>query len=164
MTAASRAIPPRSVLFVCTGNTCRSPLAAALLKVLVAKRLGVAVAELEASGFRVASAGVMAYAGDAPSEPACAAAAEYDADLTTHRSRMVNPELLANATDVIAMTAGHAAALQFRYPGIGPTPRLLCGPGEDLPDPFGSDLDIYRECAAVIAQRLESFITEWFGS
>lgn len=159
----TRASAARSVLFVCTGNTCRSPLAAGLLQQLAAKKLGLPAGQLESAGFVVRSAGIAAFPGDAPSPPACLAAAEYGAEISAHRSTPVNPELLYAATDVIAMTAGHAAVLAYRFPGVGPAPRLLCGPGEDLPDPFGSDLTIYRACAAVIAVRLEGLLTEWFG-
>jgi len=150
----------REVLFVCTGNTCRSPLAEALCKVRLANKLGVKVAELEKKGFTIRSAGVAAMPGDAASEEAVAVAREYGAELAPHRSRAVNPELLERATDVIAMTGGHAYLLAMRFPGVGPPPELLCE-ADDLPDPIGGDAAIYHVCADIIIHHVDRLISEW---
>jgi protein-tyrosine phosphatase len=152
----------RIVLFVCTGNTCRSPLAEALAKQMLAERLGSTVADLPRRGIWALSAGVSAY-GDSPATPeAVAVAGELGADLSEHRSRAVNVDLLSAADDVIAMTRGHAQALASRFPGAGPAPRLLCG-DEDLDDPIGAGLDVYRRCAATIRTHLERYLPEWTG-
>ena len=153
----------RIVLFVCTGNTCRSPLAEALAKRLLADRLGCAVGELPTRGFWVLSAGVSAYGGGPASEESCAVAAEFGADLSRHASRPVNPQLLLAADDVIAMTRGHLYALESQYPGLGPAARLLCG-DEDLDDPIGAERDVYRACARTVQRHLERVIAEWVVS
>ena len=155
--------PTRSVLFVCTGNTCRSPLAEALCKRRLADRLGVPVDELPTRGFVIRSAGVMAAAGDPASPEADEVAREYGADLSAHRSRPVDPELLAEATDVVAMTAAHAGLLMLRFPGVGPEPTLLCGE-DDLPDPIGCDRAVYRACAEIIVGQLDRLFGEWLGT
>ncbi len=152
-----------SVLFVCTGNTCRSPLAEALCKRLLADRLGCEPEQLASRGFVVRSAGVAAFPGDAPSEQSVIVAKEYGADLEAHRSQPVNPELLIEATHVLAMTSTHAALLAMRFAGVGPIPELLCGPGVDLDDPIGGDLDVYRACAETIRVHLERFLPGWLG-
>ncbi len=152
----------RSILFVCTGNTCRSPMAEALCRKLLADRLGCDPTELEPRGYVVRSAGVAAFLGDGPSGPAVEVVREFGADLAGHRSRSVNAELLDDATDLIAMTRGHAAALVMRFPATGPEPRLLCE-NADLGDPIGGDVQLYRDCARQILQGLERFLPEWLG-
>jgi len=149
------------VLFVCTGNTCRSPLAEALAKKVLAERLGCTTDELPGRGFWVISAGVQATHGDPASEDSVTVAAEYGADLTSHESKPLNPQLIAAADDIIAMTRAHALALMSRYPGV--EPRLLCGDA-DLDDPIGAGLGVYRACAQTMHTHLERFLPEWTGS
>jgi protein-tyrosine phosphatase len=155
-----RKLSARIILFVCTGNTCRSPLAEGLAKNLLAQRLGCPVGDLPARGYWVLSAGVAAYGGGPATPESAEAAAELGADLSFHRSRPVNPQLLAAADDVIAMTRGHADALAARFPGLGPAVRLLADP-DDLDDPIGGGPAVYRECARAILTHLERFIPEW---
>jgi protein-tyrosine phosphatase len=153
----------RIILFVCTGNTCRSPLAERLAKKLLAERLACGIDELPQRGFWVVSAGVSASSGTPATSESVEAAAELGCDLSQHESRPVHPQLLAAADDVIAMTRGHAHALASRYPGLGPTPVLLCG-DDDLDDPIGAGLGVYRECARTILRHLERFLPAWVGS
>jgi protein-tyrosine phosphatase len=152
----------RIVLFVCTGNTCRSPLAEGLARKMLAERLGCSQDELAARGFWILSAGVAAFGGSPASTESLDIAEEFGADLQSHRSRPVNPQLLAAADDVIAMTQSHAYSLTATFPGLGPEPRLLCGDA-DLDDPIGASLDVYRACAQTIQKHLERYITEWVG-
>ncbi|MBX9581345.1 MAG: Sua5/YciO/YrdC/YwlC family protein [Gemmataceae bacterium] len=154
----------RMILFVCTGNTCRSPLAEGLGKALLAERLGCRVDELPARGFWLLSAGVATSGGSPATPDSVEAGAELGADLRDHRSRPVNPQLLAAADDVIAMTRGHADALAYRFPGVGPAARLLCPEGGDVDDPIGAGPDVYRACGRAIRDHLGRFIPEWAGS
>ena len=80
-----------------------------------------------------------------------------------HRSRPLNPQLLAAADDVLAMTASHAQIIALRYPGVGAEVQLLCRDGSDLDDPIGAGMDVYRDCARTIRTHLERYIPEWVG-
>jgi protein-tyrosine phosphatase len=147
------------VLFVCTGNTCRSPLAEVLCKKRLADRLGCAVAELPARGFHVLSAGLSA----APGGPAAAegeqVARAYGADLSAHRSRPLTAELAVRADYLIGMTRSHLRALADLASLSGVQPRLL-DPAGDIADPIGCDQPVYAECGRQIWQHLEPLVEE----
>lgn len=154
----------RSVLFVCTGNTCRSPLAEVLAKKWLSDQLGCTIAELPARGVVVRSAGVAAYPGDPASEFSFQVATECGADLSEHRSQPVNPQLIDEADLIVAMTRSHAAMLFVRFPGLDKDVRLLCGGEGDLADPIGGAIDHYRDCAKTIQRHLERILAEWLVS
>ena len=148
------------VVFVCTGNTCRSPMAEAVCKKMLADRLGCPVEELPARGFWVLSAGVSAMRGDFAAPEAVATAQELGGDLSQHRSRAVSADLLELADYVVAMTGGHLRALHDRFPGLVRGARLLCGEEGDLADPIGGGPEVYRACAGTIVRHLERFVAE----
>jgi protein-tyrosine phosphatase len=151
---------PCRIVFVCTGNTCRSPLAEALCKKLLAERLGCAVNELPGRGFCVLSAGIAAMMGGEAAPEAVDTARELGADLVGHRSQPLTRELLAQADHVIAMTRGHLQALGGRRGLVGPRPQLLARDGADIPDPIGASPEVYRECARQILAHLEALVPE----
>jgi protein-tyrosine phosphatase len=145
------------ILFICTGNTCRSPLAAALCKRRLADRLGCVVEDLPANGFVIASAGLAALRGEPAAAEAVSVARELGADLSGHVSQPATADLLADADMIVGMTAGHVHGL-FGAVGAGQI-RLLCGDA-DLPDPIGGDSTVYQACAGTIWQHLQGLIEE----
>jgi protein-tyrosine-phosphatase/tRNA A37 threonylcarbamoyladenosine synthetase subunit TsaC/SUA5/YrdC len=145
------------IVFVCTGNTCRSPLAEALCKRLLSQRLGCQPGELPRRGFVVLSAGLAALHGDRAAPEAVEVARELGADLSDHVSRPVTPDLLALADYLVAMTGTHRHVLSAQSPAA--EPRLLCGE-DDLADPLGCDQQVYRECAGIILRQLEGLVAE----
>jgi protein-tyrosine-phosphatase/tRNA A37 threonylcarbamoyladenosine synthetase subunit TsaC/SUA5/YrdC len=148
------------ILFICTGNTCRSPMAEALCKKLLADRLSCSPEELPERGFVVQSAGLSAMMGSGAAEEALATAQEFGADLSDHSSQPVSADLVAQADHLIAMTQTHLQLLTRHFPRLGTRPRLLSPEGHDLPDPIGGSLAVYRDCAQVILRHLEHFLPE----
>lgn len=147
------------IVFVCTGNTCRSPLAEALCKKLLADRLSCAVEELPARGYHVVSAGVSASGGGPAAAEAEEVARRFGADLSTHRSQPLTRELAARADYVLGMTGSHVHALMDYFGHLGVAPRLL-DPAGDIADPIGGDQLVYDECGRQIWQHLEAFVAE----
>jgi protein-tyrosine-phosphatase/tRNA A37 threonylcarbamoyladenosine synthetase subunit TsaC/SUA5/YrdC len=147
------------VVFLCTGNTCRSPLAEALFKKRLADRLGCSPLELPARGYHILSAGLAAVSGGPAADEAKAVAATYCSDLSEHRSRPLTAELAAQADYLIAMTHGHAQALA-EVPRLGCRPRLLRGDGQDVADPIGHPREVYEECGRQIWTELGALASE----
>jgi L-threonylcarbamoyladenylate synthase len=148
------------LLFVCTGNTCRSPLAQGLCSRLLADTLGCEPAELAARGFRVQSAGLAAMMGSAATPEAVAIAAEHGADLAGHHSQPLSFELIAQADRLFAMTLGHLSMLHSLRLTVGPVPQLLSAAGADIDDPIGGSEEVYRLCAAQIREALRQRLPE----
>jgi len=132
-----------NILFLCTGNTCRSPMAAGLFA-------------MRYPGMAVSSAGIAAWPGSPASESAIKAAAELGANITDHRSRQATPELLEQADFVVCMAAGHARAI------ADPVPhekiRVL---GGGIADPYGGDPETYRACVRQIDGALSSLLPDF---
>lgn len=148
-----------SIVFVCTGNTCRSPLAEALCKKRLADRLSCAVEELPARGYHVASAGLSALPGSAAAVEAEQVARCYGADLSAHRSQPLTADLAARADYLVGMTQSHLHAVMEYFGQLGLMPRLL-DPAGDIADPIGGDQPVYDACARQIQQHLETLVAE----
>jgi tRNA threonylcarbamoyl adenosine modification protein (Sua5/YciO/YrdC/YwlC family) len=149
------------IVFVCTGNTCRSPLAEALCKKMLADQLQCPVEELPQHGFLVRSAGMAAITGDRATPEAIETARELGVDLQSHQSQPVTGELVFQADYLVAMTQTHVQNLLSRFPHDAPTPVLLCPEGADVPDPIGCDKAVYRECAKLLQKYLEPWVRKF---
>jgi protein-tyrosine phosphatase len=148
-----------TVLFVCSGNTCRSPMAMALTRKLLAEKLGVSEAELEARGIAVLSAGTYAMAGAKATPQAVDAVRDLGADLSRHRSKPLTPELIHQADVIYTMGRSHRAAVLALAPGSADK-VLTLSPDQDIEDPIGSDVSVYRGLARTMVPLIEKRLQE----
>jgi len=145
----------KNVLFVCTGNTCRSPLAEVLFRDLVKER----------SDYCVVSAGVTAFSGQPASRHSITLAKERGLDLTKHQSKAVTIDLVEAATHIFAMSRSHLAALFTDFPEAEEKLYLVSEftaddalRGKDVADPYGGALADYRETLEHLQTMLPSLL------
>lgn len=159
-----RARVPLEILCVCTGNTCRSPMAAALLARALAEALGVSVPALAENGFRVESAGLSAFSGSPASPGAAAAMRAAGLDLELHRATRADRERLSRADVILTMTADHLRRIHdVMGAGAAASAELLDPSGRDIEDPFGGDDRVYRRTAERLAAILRRRAAEFVG-
>ncbi len=128
------------VLFVCTGNTCRSPIAEALARRLATER--------NLSEISVGSAGTAAWDGAPASDGALLVAMERSVDLSAHRARLLTRELVSGSDLILAMGPHHLERIEA-LGGTGKAHLLSSYASKgrsdrSITDPFGGDLDVYR--------------------
>ncbi len=148
------------ILFVCTGNTCRSPLAEGLFRKFLADRLACSVEELPDRGYTVLSAGLAAAEGGPAAPESVEVARMYGADLESHASQPLTDELLANADYVITMTQSHRDSILFARPDVAERVSLLSSLEADIADPIGGGWKEYVTCGEEIARHLQALLDE----
>ena len=135
------------IVFICTGNTCRSPMAEGLFKALNGE---------QKTGLEAISAGIFTNNGMSASENAVIAAKELGADISNHKSQMLNGDIVNDAKYLVCMTGAHYDQILLKFPNV--SDKLFTLSPTDIDDPFGGNIDEYRSCATQIKSAVESII------
>src|ERR1051325_3182187 len=145
----------KNILFVCTGNVCRSPMAEGIFGLAVQGR----------GEYRVFSAGLGAAEGQPPSPYAVEAVQELGIDISAHRSQMLTPDLVAQADFIFGMTHSHVDTVMLLYPHAAEKTFLLREFDEtldffekDISDPIGGSYEVYLNCRDQIEQGMASLL------
>lgn len=146
------------VIFICTGNICRSAMADGYLKYRI-KEMG------KEKNIIVSSAGTHAMQGDVSPINAKRAIQQYGADISSHTATTLERANLEQATHILVMTDSHKRNVIDRYPKLANRVKLL---GEyakgkkykEIDDPWGYSLDVYEKCAKEIVDSIEGFIKD----
>ncbi len=155
------------VLLVCTGNTCRSPMAEAILRSKLKERFPKLMSSELQPAF-VVSAGLSAFPGGPASPEAISVMKKRGLSLLDHQSRAVTERGLRHADLVLTMTASHRSAIVDKMPEIAGKVHLLSGSPQDVSDPFGGSESVYAACADQLEGYLERWVDQmedsWFPS
>ena len=141
------------VLFVCTGNTCRSPMAEGILKDL---------AEKKGLDIEAASAGISVYFGDMANIKSIEAMDKIGLDISGHISKHLSEEMVEEADLILTMSRNHKESILFSHPdGIEKIFTLNeygLGRNRDIKDPFGQSLEVYEKTRDEIYKAIEGLI------
>ncbi|MBR5773656.1 MAG: low molecular weight phosphatase family protein [Clostridia bacterium] len=143
-------ICPKSVLFVCTGNTCRSPMAQGLFQKMLD--------DSEHSSVTCRSAGLSAFDGEAASENSIEAMSEIGIDISAHRSKTVTRDLLSSTELIVCLSRGHYDVLRNFVDES--RLRIL---GKGISDPYGMNLAAYIRTRDEINAALGELWEEFYG-
>lgn len=141
------------ILFICTGNTCRSPMAEAIFNKLA-----------QDTDYYAASAGIYSAGGQAASQEAIEAVAQLGCDLSEHRSCPLRYEQLLEAEKIVCLTDDHQAFLLSAYPELNEKTLSFSElTGKSVEDPFGGNAELYQRSADAIAEGVKRLLQSLQG-
>ncbi|HBC87857.1 MAG TPA: low molecular weight protein arginine phosphatase [Lentisphaeria bacterium] len=146
------------ILFVCTGNTCRSPMAEAYFRSLCEKA--------GRDDIEVSSAGTFAGGGDCASQQTVAVMKDYGIDVSGHRSRMLSMDMVTGSDLIITMTDSHRQHIGSMLPAaLKKTRNLLefVQKKGNISDPFGGTEKVYGDCFCEMKEALDNLFLEVIG-
>lgn len=138
-----------NILFVCTGNTCRSPMAASLMN---------KIAQDEDLDIRIESAGIFAEEGAPASTEAIITMKKYDIDLLGHHAQQINSELIEKSDLILTMTQGQKMLFGDVADKKVYTLCEYAGVEGDIDDPYGGDIEEYEEVAQMLYLALQAMV------
>ena len=150
------------IMFVCTGNICRSPMAHYYMQKKV-KDLGIE------NNFLISSCGTYAITGEKVTQNAIIAMADYDVSLENHRATDINDIDIENYDYIITLTTNHKEHIKYYYPKLANkiyTLKEFANPNivyKDIDDPWGLNLTVYKSCAQEIVESVDILINKLKG-
>lgn len=145
-------------VLVCTGNTCRSPMAEAMLKKQFSKKFGCQIEQLTDYGVTIVSAGISAMPGAPAADQSIEVMRQYGVDISTHCSQPMTGRLAKCADVILTLTNSHRRAIVSQWPELTDMVKTLRPDGGDISDPIGSPVAVYQACAQQIDQCLDHWL------
>jgi protein-tyrosine phosphatase len=147
-------------VFVCTGNSCRSPMAEGMFRKYLAEKLQCEVDHLDKMGYKTLSAGVMGVVGMPASPEAIAACAAKGIDIKAHKSRALSQQLVEECDFIFPMSRMHYERITALSAEAANRCALLAE-NEEVPDPMGQPQQVYDNCAELIEKAVKKRIGEF---
>ncbi len=148
-----------NILFVCTGNTCRSPMAEGFAKKALAEKLGCKVDQLGQMGYKVSSAGISAMNGVGATAEAIRCCDSRNTDISNHKSLNLTAEMIKEADYIFAMSEGQKSDIIQLSPD-GRQKCMLLDENKNINDPIGGDFETYKMCGQIIEKAVIKRISE----
>lgn len=147
-----------TIAFVCTGNTCRSPLAEIFTKSLLAQKYEVPIKDLAEFGYNIISCGTATWDGLPASNFAVESANRYNLDLTNHKAMQINLQIIKESDRIFCMSEEHISYILKLFPDSIIKLMKLRADGENIQDPAFSSYKEYETCAIQIKQEVEKIV------
>jgi L-threonylcarbamoyladenylate synthase len=157
--AELKAMSEINFLFVCTGNTCRSPMAEGIFRKYLAEKLQCKVDQLDEMGYKISSAGIIDLENSPASEEAIAACAAKGIDIRVHRNRALTQELIEENDFIFAMSRMHRERV-ISLSREAANKCFLLAEDKDIPDPIGQGQQVFNNCADLIEKAIKKRIGE----